>query len=269
MTDERRLPDRVSAVSAELDDLLDSLREENEALLVRVAHLEATRDEYRRQMEGLLTSCVVAGHCAPADMSPPARDWSAAGSGSCPSDLRDAPPPLAFCTAGLFPPEVPPPGGLVTAASPLLAHPQLTTDRRQPSLEGSRSDARVLVVAHVYYPEVWFDIEDRLVRMPEPYDLVISLVEGRTEALEPEIASRLPRAMVLRVPNVGRDLGSLVELAGCRRVRRLRRDPQGAHEAKPAPDRRRRLAGRAAGRAACRRRRGSAASSSCCAATEP
>ena len=40
----------------EPDDLLDSLREENEALLVRVAHLEATTDEYRRQMEGLLTS---------------------------------------------------------------------------------------------------------------------------------------------------------------------------------------------------------------------
>ena len=102
----------------------------------------------------------------------------------------------------------------MTAASPLLAHPQFATARRHPSLEGSRSDARVLVVAHVYYPEVWFDIEDRLSRMPEPYDLVISLVEGRTEALEPEIASRLPRAMVLRVPNLGRDLGSLVELAG-------------------------------------------------------
>ena len=50
--------DRVSRVrgAVEPDDLLDSLREENEALLVRVAHLEATRDEYRRQMEGLLTS---------------------------------------------------------------------------------------------------------------------------------------------------------------------------------------------------------------------
>ena len=40
----------------EPEDLLDALREENEALLRRVAHLEATRDEYRRQMEGLLTS---------------------------------------------------------------------------------------------------------------------------------------------------------------------------------------------------------------------
>src|SRR5262245_25337044 len=48
--------DRVSAVSAEVEDVLESLREENEALAVRVAHLEATRDEYRRQMAGLLNS---------------------------------------------------------------------------------------------------------------------------------------------------------------------------------------------------------------------
>ena len=32
--------------------------------------------------------------------------------------------------------------------------------------------------------------------------------------LEPEIAERLPQAMIHRVPNLGRDLGSLIELAG-------------------------------------------------------
>ena len=106
-----------------------------------------------------------------------------------PERLARRPAPVAFRTAGLFPPDVPPPGGLVTAASPLLAHPELATDRRQPRLQGSPSDARVLVVAHVYYPEVWFDIEDRLVRIPEPYDLIVSLVEGRAEVLEPEIPS--------------------------------------------------------------------------------
>ena len=131
-----------------------------------------------------------------------------------PEKLAARPAPSALCTAGLFPPDVPAPGGLVTAASPLLAHPELATDRRQPRLHGARSDARVLVVAHVYYPEVWFDIEDRLVRLPEPYDLVVSLVEGRTEVLAPQIAERLPHAIIHHVPNHGRDLGPLVELAG-------------------------------------------------------
>ena len=195
------------------DDLFDSLREENEALLVRVAHLEATRDEYRRQMEGLLTS-------SSWRVTAPLRSFAAGVRltrrriRQLPERLAPRPAPAVFATAGLFPPEVPPAGGLVTAASPLLAHPELAGERRQPRLQGSPSDARVLVVAHVYYPEVWFDIEDRLVRIPEPYDLVVSLVEGRTEVLEPEIARRLPHAMIHRVPNLGRDFGSLIELAG-------------------------------------------------------
>jgi hypothetical protein len=43
-------------VAVEPEELVEALREENEALLVRIAHLEATCDEYRRQMVGLLTS---------------------------------------------------------------------------------------------------------------------------------------------------------------------------------------------------------------------
>jgi lipopolysaccharide biosynthesis protein len=197
-----------------LEDLVESLREENEALLVRVANLEATRDEYRRQMEGLLTS-------SSWRITAPLR--GVAGQARLfrrrirrlPERLTRRPAPTAaYNTAGLFPPEVPPPGGLVTAASPLLAHPQPSRQSPQPNICPRASDASVLVVAHVFYPEVWFDIEDRLVRIPEPYDLLISLVEGRTEVLEPEIAERLPRAIIRRVPNLGRDVAPLVELAG-------------------------------------------------------
>ncbi|HZT53654.1 MAG TPA: glycoside hydrolase family 99-like domain-containing protein [Gaiellaceae bacterium] len=197
---------------AEADDLLESLREENEALLVRVAELEATRDEYRRQMAGLLNSTSWR-------VTAPLRS-AAAQVRLVRRRLRRLPDLLAprqkapaFSTAGLFPPQAPPPGGLVTAASPLLARPEPAAPAPAPRLAGRRSDARVLVLAHVYYPEVWFDIEDRLVRIPEPFDLVVSLVEGRTEGLERELAVRLPQAILHRVPNLGRDLGSLVELA--------------------------------------------------------
>jgi len=202
----------VLAVSAGVDDVLESLREENEALLVRIAHLEATRDEHRRQMAGLLNSWSWR-------VTAPLRTVAAQGR-MVRRRIRHVPERVArrhvaapSCTAGLFPPEVPAPGGLVTAASALLAHPELTADRRQPRLQCSPSDARVLVVAHVYHAEVWFDIEDRLVRIPEPYDLVVSLVDGRANWLEPEIRERLPHAMIHRVENSGRDLGSLVQLA--------------------------------------------------------
>lgn len=197
-------------MGADPKDLLNTLREENEALLVRIAHLEATRDEYRRQMAGLLNS-------SSWRVTSPLRSMAGRGRltrrriSQLPQWLARRPAPTTFYTAGLFRPDLPPPGGLVTAGSPLFARPH-PAPPQQP--QRCRSDARVLVVAHVYYPEVWFDIEDRLVRIPEPYDLVISLVEGRTEVLEPEIAERLPHAVVHRVPNVGRDLASLVELAG-------------------------------------------------------
>lgn len=202
----------MSPVRVEQDDLLETLREENQALLVRIAHLEATRDEYRRQMAGLLNSWSWR-------VTAPAR-----GAAACvrlvrrrvrevPERVARRPVAEPFATNGLFPPEIPPPGGLVTAASPLLANPVPARNRRRPRLDGAPSDARVLVVAHVYYPEVWFDIEDRLVRIPEPHDLVVSLVDGRADSLEPEIRARLPHAMIHRVENRGRDLGSLVELA--------------------------------------------------------
>jgi lipopolysaccharide biosynthesis protein len=201
----------VTPVSSEVNDLLESLREENQALLVQVAHLEATRDEYKRQMAGLLNSWswrVTAPLRAVAAHLRMLRRRIRKVPGLVARRSAAAP----SCTAGLFPPEVPQPGGLVTSASPLLAHPELTAERRQPRLHGSPSDARVLVMAHVYYPEVWFDIEDRLVRIPEPYDLVVSLVDGRADSLEPELRARLPRAMIHRVENSGRDFGSLVEL---------------------------------------------------------
>ena len=198
---------------ADRDDLLEALREENEALLARVAQLEAARDEYRRQMAGLLTS-------SSWRLTAPLRGLAGGARRArrrlrrLPERLARRPRPAGVSTAGLFPPAAPPPGGLVSAQSPLLARPQPAAVRARPRLRGRRSQARLLVAAHVYYPEVWLDIEDRLVRIPEPYDLVVSLVEGRAEALEAELAARLPQAIVHRVANQGRDLGSLVELAG-------------------------------------------------------
>jgi lipopolysaccharide biosynthesis protein len=202
-------------VGVESEDLVETLREENEALLVRIAHLEATQDEYRRQMAGLLGSSSWRA-TAPLRGAAGLARLTRHRIRRLPERFARRPVAATSYTAGLFHPDAPAPGGLVTPASPLLARTEPASRDGQPRLLRPRSDARVLVVAHVYYPEVWFDIEDRLARMPEPYDLLISLVEGRTDALEPQIAARLPQAVVQRVPNLGRDQASLVELAEAR-----------------------------------------------------
>ena len=86
------------------DDLLDSLREENDALLARVAHLEATKDEYRRQMEGLLTS-------SSWRMTAPLRSLAAGVRlarrriRQLPERLARRPAPVVSRTAGLFRPK--------------------------------------------------------------------------------------------------------------------------------------------------------------------
>jgi len=196
------------------DDLLATLRAENDELHAEIAYLERTRDEYRRQLEGIVRSSSWRA-------TAPLRGVATQGR-VVRRRIRQIPGLLsrrrgvsvATPTIGLFPPKISSRVGPVTAESPLLAHPERAGRGTRRTFEWSPSDARVLVVAHVFYPEVWRDIEERLVRIPEPYDLVVSLVESRAAMLEPEIAARFPHAFVRCVPNVGRDAAPLVELAG-------------------------------------------------------
>jgi len=205
----------MSEVAADQDELLDALEGENDLLRTRIVHLEATIEEYRRQMGEVLTSSSwrataplrnIAGHGRLVRRRLrrlPGRLTSSGSGGTT----------FATATTGLFPPDPPAPGGLVTPATPLLARPFPSSRTEQPRLQKLPSDARVLVVAHVYYPEVWFDIENRLVRIPEPFDLIVSLIDDRAQALETEITSRRPDAMIHHADNYGRDFGSLLELA--------------------------------------------------------
>ena len=205
-------PDAQSSGRPSPDDLLEALREENDTLRLRVAYLDETVAEYRRQMSQVLDS-------ASWRVTSPIR---AVASRSRLLKQRARRLPRRFVTgrervvgsptAGLFPPAAPVDNALVSADSPLFANPGRSSSlglRR----ELRSSSNRILVVAHVYYPEVWLDIEDRLARMPEPFDLVVALVEGRALGLEAEIKRRLPHARIHHVANYGRDFGSLVELA--------------------------------------------------------
>ena len=74
------------------------------------------------------------------------------------------------------------------------------------------SPVRVLVIAHVYYPELWDELADGIERIPGDLDLVVTLVEGRAEHLADPIGTRFPGADIRVVPNRGRDVWPLIQV---------------------------------------------------------
>jgi lipopolysaccharide biosynthesis protein len=193
-------------------DLVDALQAEVDALQIKVDQLDAAATEYRRQMAVVLDSLswrVTSPIRASAARLRVLRRRLAAWARRARSARRSG----QLSTVGLFPPSAPPTWSLVTASSPLLSRPHRNARAAAMAAERGRAQNRVLVVAHAFYPEVWPDIEDRLVRMPEPYDLIVTLVRGRAESLHEHIRSRFPNARIHVKDNYGRDLASLLELA--------------------------------------------------------
>ena len=246
---------KVSRVTlGEPNDLLDSLRDENEALLVRVAHLEATTDEYRRQMEGLLTS-------SSWRITAPLRSF-AASLRLARRRIRQLPE-----TAGASP-------------SPLRLLHRRALSARSAATRRARDGCQSIAGASRARDGSSAAAASRLaVGRPgarrRPRLLPGGLVRHRGPA-RPDPGAVRPRRLAGRRPHRGARAGdrraasarddpprpeprSRPRLArragGSRGLRRLRRDSQGAHQAQPAPDRRGCLASGAARRAAAVARR--------------
>jgi len=201
-----------SSASDALAGELALLQDENQRLRQRVTDLELTVVEYRRQMTGVLksTSWRVTSPLRVASAryrtgkvrtKRALRRWRERTSGT--SGLR---------LAGLFPPhpdELPP-------TSPLLRYPDLGTSlgrpNRVPLAPLPAGSARVLVLAHVHYPELWGDIDERLGRIHEPYDLLVTVTAGTAESIIPTIARRHRTARIEIVPNRGRDWAPLIHV---------------------------------------------------------
>lgn len=207
--DEQDLP-RVDDLSLRSSD---ALRAENERLAQRVADLEMTVVEYRAQMRQVLGSFSWR-------ITSPLR---AAASRYRMAKVRlkralrrmrhRRQPADGVLTAGLFPP----PAASLPEFSPLRRgfDPQALV--RPPAADGPvrrpPGSPRLLVVAHVHYPELWGDIEDRLARMPEAHDLIVTVTEGAAESVITDVLRHHPKARIDIVPNRGRDWGPLVALA--------------------------------------------------------
>jgi lipopolysaccharide biosynthesis protein len=74
------------------------------------------------------------------------------------------------------------------------------------------SGRRILVIAHVFYPELWQELADHIATIREPFDLVVTLVTGASEGLAPAIIERFPDSLVHTVANRGRDMLPLLEV---------------------------------------------------------
>jgi len=87
------------------------------------------------------------------------------------------------------------------------------TRGQEASLDVESSTAfRVLVVVHVYYPELWDELAACVERVPGEVDVVVTLVKDRAQHLADSIRAQFPGADVRVVPNQGRDLWPLLQV---------------------------------------------------------
>ena len=211
---------RVDSQMADRHIEVDSYREDGYLdevirLRQRVQDLESTVAEYRSQMSLVFGSAswrmtspirVAAARYRTARIKA-ARAYRRMRSGRARESNR------AVLTAGLFMPEL----STLPPTSPLRAAVDVGALRRLPQADGPlrrpAGDPTVLVVAHVHFPELWGDIDDRLSRMPCPFDLFVTVTEGPAEQVIPAILDKHPRARIERVANRGRDWGPLLMLA--------------------------------------------------------
>lgn len=192
----------------------DQLRADNEALRQRIEDLEQVVDEYRIQMHKVLTSSSWR-LTSPLRMGAGKVRWHRQRAKRALKRTLKGEPKTQHkvLTKGLFMP----PLDSLPETSPLRRKIDVNTLRRPPEADGPlhrpEGDPQVLVVAHVHYPELWGDIEERLVRMPEPYDLIVTVTQGHGEGAIADIKRRHPDARIEIVPNQGRDWAPLVSLA--------------------------------------------------------
>jgi lipopolysaccharide biosynthesis protein len=66
---------------------------------------------------------------------------------------------------------------------------------------------RIAVVLHLYYAEFWDEMRQAIERIPEPFDLFVSLTKGASDHMRDQIKQAFPSAWVFDFENRGRDIG--------------------------------------------------------------
>lgn len=213
MTDpDPRSAGQDSSLDAEGQDVEDLLAA-NERLTQRVADLELTVVEYRAQMSQVLSSASwkITGPIRAAATR--MRTLRIRVRRAIRRMRRRSTGQAHVLVAGLVPPNP----DLLPPFSPLRR--RIAVDSLVRSLEADAptrpviDQPRILVLAHVHYPELWPDIDDRLARIPEAFDLIVTVTEGPAEGVIPNVLRRHPNARIEVFANRGRDWAPVVLLA--------------------------------------------------------
>lgn len=70
----------------------------------------------------------------------------------------------------------------------------------------ARSTARIAVVVHLYYPELWAELAAVITALPEVYDVYVSCPRRLRAAVSRMVHAHFPQAVVFGVSNLGRDV---------------------------------------------------------------
>ncbi len=190
---------RLEAQTTSLQIEVDRLSRENHLL-------QAAVDEHRQQMDGLVTS-VSWRITSPARLMAERlrRAKRRVKHGRVTNVERSLVESVPVW--GLFHPKLGAPEKALELSfgPPVLNHP-VTNPR-------SERTSAVLVLVHVYYPEIWPAIIEAISKIPVDFDLAVSLVEGSSDALEAHIRDSYPGANIKIVQNRGRDVAPMVAFA--------------------------------------------------------
>ena len=74
-------------------------------------------------------------------------------------------------------------------------------------LRALKPRGRIAVVLHLYYSECWEEMRQAIERIPEPFDLFVSLTKGASDHMRDQIKQAVPNAWVFDFENRGRDIG--------------------------------------------------------------
>jgi lipopolysaccharide biosynthesis protein len=75
-----------------------------------------------------------------------------------------------------------------------------------------KSRGAIAVVLHLYYPDLWDEIREAIERISVPFDLFVSLVNGKSDHMRDLVKETFRSAFIFEFENRGRDIGPFLVL---------------------------------------------------------